>query len=418
MKHALVFVDTRPSANSLAVLTGALEIDRRFVGLPIHFVRDGPRLWPRLEALAGEVERLVVGLSFATASTPQVSELMARLRAWGQKEAPGRLIIVAGGPHPSGNPEWTLEAGANVVVIGEGEHTFPELLARLFAGAPLADLPGLAYLANGQVVRTGRAPRVDLSLYPPFAIARHRFAPVEISRGCPHACAFCQTPHLFGGRMRHRPVPVVTHWVEAAMEAGYSYLRFITPDAFAYGSPDGRTPNLGAIEELLAAMNRLMKRELIYFGSFPSEVRPENVSAEALALVREYAANDNIVFGAQTGSPRLLAAMRREHTVEDVYRAVELTMAAGLTPIVDFIFGLPGETGDDRRLTLRMIEDLTGMGAVIHSHTFMPLPGTPLAGAPPGRVDPDLARLLDRLASEGAHIGQWRRQAAMGSAPG
>jgi B12-binding domain/radical SAM domain protein len=213
-----------------------------------------------------------------------------------------------------------------------------------------------------------------------------------------------------GGRMRHRSVEAVTHWVKEAMGAGYSYLRFVTPDALAYGSPDGRTPNLEAIERLLFEMNQLMERELIYFGSFPSEVRPENVSAEALALVTRYAANDNILFGAQTGSPRLLNELRRGHTVKDVYRAAEFTLQAGLKPIVDFIFGLPGETEEDQQLSLRLIEDLAAMGATIHSHTFMPLPGTPLADAPPGQVTPEIESILGRLSKDGLHIGQWQKQ--------
>jgi B12-binding domain/radical SAM domain protein len=251
---------------------------------------------------------------------------------------------------------------------------------------------------------------VDIDAFPPFAIRHTRFAPVEISRGCPYACAFCQTPFFMGGRMRHRSVEAVTHWVREAMGAGYSYLRFVSPDAFAYGSPNGRTPNLEAIERLLFEMNQLMERELIYFGSFPSEVRPENVSAEALALVTRYAANDNIVFGAQTGSPRLLRELRRGHTVEDVCRAAEFTLQAGLKPIIDFMFGLPGETEEDQRLSLQLIEDLAAMGATIHSHTFMPLPGTPLADAPAGRVTTEVESILGRLSKDGFHIGQWRKQ--------
>jgi radical SAM superfamily enzyme YgiQ (UPF0313 family) len=139
-------------------------------------------------------------------------------------------------------------------------------------------------------------------------------------------------------------------------------------------------------------------------------VRPENVSAEALALVTRYAANDNIVFGAQTGSPRLLRALRRGHTVEDIYQAAVLALQAGLKPIVDFIFGLPGETEEDQRLSLQLIEDLAEMGATIHSHTFMPLPGTPLADAPPGRVSPEIESILGRLSRDGLHVGQWRKQ--------
>jgi len=64
----------------------------------------------------------------------------------------------------------------------------------------------------------------------------------------------------------------------------------------------------------------------------------------------------------------------------------------------------------DVAATLRLMEDLVAMGAVLHTHTFMPLPGTPLEDAPPGRVDPVLHPLLDRLASQGHQIGQWRQQ--------
>ena len=407
---ALVFVRTSYNANSVAALTGALEADQRFSDLAIYFLWDDADLVRQVGELAEGGKRLVVAFSFATANVPQVAEALGRLRESLHNEKLTNVTLVAGGPHPSGDPEGTLEVGFDVVVVGEGERTFPDLLARLFAGDSLTDLPGLAFWDGGQVMRSGRAPMVDIDGFPPFAIRHTRFAPVEISRGCPYACAFCQTPFFMGGRMRHRSVEAVTHWVREAMRAGYSYLRFVTPDAFAYGSPDGRTSNLEAIEWLLFEMNQLMERELIYFGSFPSEVRPENVSAEALALVTRYAANDNILFGAQTGSPRLLKELRRGHTVEDVYRAAEFTLQAGLKPIVDFIFGLPGETEEDQRLSLRLIEDLAAMGATIHSHTFMPLPGTPLADAPPGQVAPEVESILGRLSKDGLHTGQWRKQ--------
>jgi B12-binding domain/radical SAM domain protein len=407
---ALVFVRTSYNANSVAALTGALEVDERFSHLAIHFLWDDADLVGRVGELAEGGQRLVVAFSFATANVSEVAEALEPLRGCLHNKGLTNVTFVAGGPHPSGDPAGTLGMGFDVVVTGEGERTFPDLLARLFAGDSLTDLPGLAFYDGGQVMRSGRAPMVDIDAFPPFAVRHTRFAPVEISRGCPYACAFCQTPFFMGGRMRHRSVEAVTHWVREAMKAGYSYLRFVTPDAFAYGSPDGRTPNLQAIERLLFEMNRLMERELIYFGSFPSEVRPENVSAEALALVTRYAANDNIVFGAQTGSPRLLKELRRGHTVEDVYRAAEFTLQAGLKPIVDFIFGLPGETEEDQRSSLQLIKDLAAMGATIHSHTFMPLPGTPLADAPPGRVAPEVESILGRLSKDGLHSGQWRKQ--------
>lgn len=59
---------------------------------------------------------------------------------------------------------------------------------------------------------------------------------------------------------------------------------------------------------------------------------------------------------------------------------------------------------------MRVIEELTDMGGIIHSHTFMPLPGTPFAETISGRISPQYYPILDKLSSETKHFGQWRKQ--------
>ncbi len=403
----LAFVANKHNLNSIAALTGALEVDARTCTLPLRFLWQDERLVPQLRALGRETGCLIVALSFATANLPEMAALIGELR-----ELEPEALLIAGGPHPSARAEEVLRLGVNAVVIGEGEETLPALLERLLAGESVAGLPGVATLiAGGGLVQGPRPEPVDLDAYPPLGVEHRRFGPVEITRGCPCACAFCQTSFLFGGRMRHRSVEHVVAWVRRAMERGYSYARFVTPNAFAYQSEDnGRTVNLDAIERLLREMAALVGKDRFYFGSFPSEVGPETVTPEAVALVRRYCANDSLIVGAQTGSDRLLRALHRNHTVADAYRAAEVISAGGLRPVVDLIFGLPGEDAGDIAATLQLMEDLVGMGALLHTHTFMPLPGTPLEHAPPGEVDPALHPLLDRLASQGHQIGQWRKQ--------
>jgi B12-binding domain/radical SAM domain protein len=403
----LAFVANKHNLNSIAALTGALEADARTSTLPLQFLWQDERLMPRLRALGQETGRLIVALSFATANLPETAALLGELR-----ELEPEPFVIAGGPHPSARPGQVLQLGAGAVVVGEGEQALPALLERLLAGEPAAGLPGVAMLAaNGGLLQGPRPKPVDLDEYPPLGVEHRRFGPIEITRGCPCACAFCQTSFLFGGRMRHRSVENVVAWVRQAMDRGYSYARFVTPNAFAYQSEDnGRTVNLVAIESLLREMAALLGKERVYFGSFPSEVGPETVTPEAVSLVRRYCANDSLIVGAQTGSDRLLRALHRSHTVADAYHAAEAIVAGGLRPVVDLIFGLPGEEAEDVAATLRLMEGLVGMGAVLHTHTFMPLPGTPLEDAPPGKVDPALHPLLDRLASQGHQIGQWRKQ--------
>jgi radical SAM superfamily enzyme YgiQ (UPF0313 family) len=206
----------------------------------------------------------------------------------------------------------------------------------------------------------------------------------------------------------------VREHVEAMASEGSRFVRFLTPTALSYGSDD-ESPRLDAVESLLR-----MTRESVgpgarvYFGTFPSELRPEHVSPEALALVRRWADNDAIVIGAQSGSERVLAAMRRGHGVAEVERAVRLTRQAGLRPEVDLLLGFPGETRADREASLQLAERLVAMGARIHSHAMLPLPGTPMRDAIPEPIEDEVATRLARLEARGSAWGAWRRQVIAG----
>ena len=77
---ALAFVRTVHNANSVAALTGVLEVDPRFSDLALHFLWDDADLVQQVGELAEGDERLVVAFSFATANVPQVVETLGRLR--------------------------------------------------------------------------------------------------------------------------------------------------------------------------------------------------------------------------------------------------------------------------------------------------------------------------------------------------
>src|SRR6185437_3464481 len=228
--------------------------------------------------------------------------------------------------------------------------------------------------------------------------------------GCVFACRFCQTPFMFSAKFRHRIVANVRWHVDEMCTRGLRDVRFITPTALSYGSQD-ESPNLAAVEELLASCKESVGPDgRVFFGSFPSEIRPEHVSREALRLVKKYCANNNIIVGAQSGSDRVLEAAKRGHGVEEVRRAVRLGVEEGFQINVDMIFGMPGEGGADVAASLGLARELADLGARIHAHTFMPLPGTPWRDAPPGDVDPATIREVDRLSRRGALYGHWQRQ--------
>jgi radical SAM superfamily enzyme YgiQ (UPF0313 family) len=106
----------------------------------------------------------------------------------------------------------------------------------------------------------------------------------------------------------------------------------------------------------------------------------------------------------------VLNASRRGHGVAEIERAVRLSVEAGFRPDVDFLLGLPGETNEDRNASIALAERIVTMGGRIHSHAFMPLPGTPLRDAVPEPIEQDVARAMERLESRGVMYGQWKRQ--------
>jgi radical SAM superfamily enzyme YgiQ (UPF0313 family) len=108
--------------------------------------------------------------------------------------------------------------------------------------------------------------------------------------------------------------------------------------------------------------------------------------------------------------------MGRGHDAEAVTRAVAIAVEAGFHPSVDFIFGLPGETEDDRVATRAQLERLARMGARVHAHAFDPLPGTPWADERRGRIDPATGALLARLHRSGRAYGEWRDGATVSHA--
>jgi B12-binding domain/radical SAM domain protein len=410
-KVALVLSYQYPGKYAFTVLAGAIESDPGLADVPLHFPRDRETLLATLRQCADEGYTVVGAWSFYSASFGAAAAELA----WVRERLEGRPVLcIAGGVHATAETEQTLRAGFDLVAVGEGEHLLRELLHRLKRGEDPKATRGMARLEQGRVVQNGRGEGVvDLDAFPPFAAGHEKYGAIEITRGCIYACRFCQTPFMSKARFRHRSVRNVAEWARVLRRSGRRDIRFITPTSLSYGSAD-ESVNLAAVEELLAALRESMGPDgRIFFGTFPSEVRPEHVTPESLALLERSVDNDNLIIGGQSGSNRILQSTHRGHDTEAVVRAVRIAVEAGFLPNVDFILGMPGEEREDVDATLGLMEQLSELGARVHGHTFMPLPGTPYRDAPAGRVDEETQRRLDRLASQGRLYGHWKQQATL-----
>ncbi len=408
MTATLVFSYRSPGKYAFNVLAGALESSGLLEsgGLRLVFAKSADELVSAISSACDEGSPVVACWSFYSMGFPEAAAELAEVRA--RVGAP--FVALAGGVHSSAEPGQVLAAGFDFAAVGEGERTIVEVARRLVGGERLEGIPGLATRVEGLLERFGRAEPVVLDDFPPFAPKHDRYGAIEITRGCIYACSFCQTPFLNKARFRHRSPDNVAHYARLLREAGHRDVRFISPTSLSYGSADERV-NLPAVEELLSKVRAAMGADgRIFFGTFPSEVRPEHVTPEALALLKRFVDNDNLIIGGQSGSESVLQSSHRGHDVESIVRAVRVAVAAGFQPNVDFLLGLPGETPDDAAMTLTLMERLIQMGARVHTHAFLPLPGTPFKNAPPAELHEPARKRLEVLTSSGHAYGQWKHQ--------
>ncbi|MHA1771402.1 MAG: TIGR04013 family B12-binding domain/radical SAM domain-containing protein [Candidatus Thorarchaeota archaeon] len=405
--RTLLFRFHPQSRYSIAALTGAIEIDQRLVDLEIHAPLELP---DALIVNSLEKGGVIIAHSVMSTQLKRVVKECQHIR----NRFGNRVLLVAGGPHASARPKELLKIGFDYVVIGEGEKTFPELLYHLMNGKDPSGIEGLVTKESTEIPSPRERNKIKLDEFPPFALKHNLLGPIEVTRGCPFKCKFCSTPFLSGGIVRHRSVENIIHWLSRAVsERGFKRTWFLSPNALSYGGHGGRAEP-EKLEKLLKKTTAIDGLEEVFFGAFPSEVRPEFVSNKILRMMREYVANHTLQIGIQSGSDRVLEISNRHHSVEDGLNAANIALANGFTPHIDMIFGLPGETIADRHASLEICYQLIDMGAKIHAHVFMPLPGSAFENEKPGILDQETRRQLGDLARRHLLTGSWSHQEILG----
>ncbi|WP_175059788.1 TIGR04013 family B12-binding domain/radical SAM domain-containing protein [Thermococcus sp. 2319x1] len=390
--HEIAIRMTRRNHNAFVHLLGALESQGFDIG-ELLITRD-----------FSEILRAKPKVVLYSFFTEEVWEVEKEINILKEKT---NALLVAGGYHATAMPRHTLRMGFNIAVVGEGEEVIFHLLTAFKKSnfkitRELMDIKGLAFYLNGEFVFTGFGKVEDFTKFPPFAESSHLIAPIEISRGCPFGCYYCQTPYAKGFRMRHRPIDQIVKYSRRMKD-----MRYITPNAFAYGSP-GAILRLDKLEALLKALQPLREEgRRLFYGTFPSEVRPEFVKPETLELLLKYADNRRLAIGAQSGDDEMLKAMHRLHTTEHVRQAVEYMLQYGIEPVVDFIVGLPNENEESQRKSIELMKWIMRKGGKVRAHYFMPLPGTPWARCKPSPLSDEMKKFLGRMAAKGYIEGSW-----------
>jgi radical SAM superfamily enzyme YgiQ (UPF0313 family) len=325
---------------------------------------------PRLDLLGEVLFPELADSALATVIRAQVDEALARLgaaravcisfntltsyftAALGKALRQQGVVVLLGGPLAGYAPvaDLLLHLGTtDALIAGDGDlHAGPALRA-LLAHQPPSDVPGARWLENGVAKTTPPAPPPALDLLPRPLFEGNvldSFIPLQASRGCGRSCAYCSESGIWGPRGHRRRTPA-----RVAEE--------MTAHASAYGLNDFHFH-----DDLLNGNRRWMDelvRELSHGRyTWESFFEPYGLDANLLGRMRD-AGCRLVKYGIQSFSPTLLRTMKRPPDVDQVVDVVVHTYRLGISTHFDMLIGHPGETEEDHRRNLALVEELFGL---------------------------------------------------------
>jgi radical SAM superfamily enzyme YgiQ (UPF0313 family) len=297
--------------------------------------------------------------------------------------------LILGGSGFSVSPRgWMQRLEADYGVIGEGERTFPELLARLEAGQSPEGIEGVViarksdvpptFLPSKSVERLVELPLPahDLCRYTGY-VKHGGFVSVQTKRGCPFKCSYCIYPHLEGRRYRLRPPEQVAEEIELVARQSNMRDFFFVDSVFN----DPR-------KHALAICAELSRRKLpIRWNAF---CNPVGFDAE-LARAMAQAGCSGVEFGLDVATPKMLEALDKPFDQEEIRIALRAARDAGLPFAIYLLFGGPGETWADIEETQTFLNGCASANAVFATYGLRIYEGTTLAGTAvrEGQLSPD-----------------------------
>jgi len=264
--------------------------------------------------------------------------------------------IIAGGPHPTLYPHATLkEMDMDMLCVGEGEKSILDMAEILEGKMDVGDGRGIYYRKNGEAA-AGREPEIfrDIDAIPfpahelaakydygysyGFKLFKGKTTAILTSRGCPRKCRFCSRRILSMGKYRVRSAENVVEEIQMLYDMGYKNI-ILADDNFM--------SNLKRVNKI---MDMILERG-IEITMFVNGARVD--SADEATYRKMWKAGVRMIsFGLESGSQEILDFYRKEITLEQIRKAVELSHRTGFFTIGNFIIGAPVEREEHIRKTI------------------------------------------------------------------
>ena len=261
--------------------------------------------------------------------------------------------VILGGPHATFMANEILEECPyiDIVVRGEGEKTIKELMN----GGNLKNIRGTTFRKNGKIIKNENRPFIqDLDSIPfpayhllpmdKYEADGQRFGMILTSRGCPFNCNFCSSSKICGKKWRSRsPSNVIQELQILRDEYGTKEIEFMD-DTFTLDNKRA--------DEIC---DRIIEEKMDISWTCSSRV---NTITKKLASKLKKAGCHTIYLGIESGSQRILDKLGKAITIQQAKNAVKIVKEAGLNALGSFIIGIPGETIDMIKKTIKFAKKL------------------------------------------------------------
>lgn len=287
------------------------------------------------------------------------------------------IVVIASSSDATDHYEKYLAHGVDFVIIGEGEVTLSELVKAIDDGEKdFKKIDGLAFKENEEIIKTN--PRqivkeldtfpvpawdlVDISSYKKIWMENHSYFSLNIAttRGCPFRCNWCAKP-IYGNRYNSRSPQKVVEEIEYLMNNFDVHHFWMCDDIF------GLKP--GWVQEF----RDVVKAKGLKF-KYKIQSRVDLLLQEDTISALAESGAETVWVGAESGSQKILDAMDKGTTIEQIYDATKLLKKNRVRVGFFLQFGYPGENKEDIEKTINMVLNL--MPDEIGISVSYPLPGT------------------------------------------
>ncbi|MCP4683492.1 MAG: radical SAM protein [Desulfobacterales bacterium] len=245
------------------------------------------------------------------------------------------------------------------VVMGEGEHTFLNLVKRLKEQdhKEIENIKGLAFRKGKEIIHTGDADTIQGLDELPIPANYFQYQHVSSSRGCPGNCTFCGSPEFWGHKVRFHSPEYFVRQLEVLNKRGVSFFYF-SDDIFAIKK-----------DRVIEICKKILEKNLKITWAAISRV--DYVNEDILYWMRK-AGCIQISYGVESGSEKIRKKLNKNIQSNQIKKAFALTAKYGILPRAYFIYACPGESWATIQETIDLIREIKPLATIFYILDIFP----------------------------------------------